>query len=131
MSESVIKQVERRAEQEGQDGEIIFTNRAGKEIANITEADQYEDWPAEANLTGVDLQQAQDQVTTLKSYNGVDDNDDKHIGQQQTTTDPEVGPSPPEEDEPTQQETNNMIKKEQNEESTGVSNKHGQNEEST
>eukprot|EP00957_Ditylum_brightwellii_P109722 8369495-Ditylum_brightwellii.AAC.1 len=123
--------MERRAKQEGQDGEIIFTNRAGKEIVDITNANQYEDWPAEANLTGVDLQQAQDQVTTLGSYNNIDDNDDEHIGKQQTTKDPEVGPSLPEEDAPTQRENNDTIKQKQNEESTGVPNNEGQNEEST
>eukprot|EP00957_Ditylum_brightwellii_P185346 14112916-Ditylum_brightwellii.AAC.1 len=82
MPDSVIKQVERQAEEEGQDGEITFTNRAGEEFAAITNANQYEDWPTEAK----------DQITTLESYNEVNYDDDEHAGPQQTTTDPEIGP---------------------------------------
>eukprot|EP00957_Ditylum_brightwellii_P166590 12681050-Ditylum_brightwellii.AAC.2 len=60
MPQSVINRVEELATTDGEDGYIIFRNRAGAKIANIQDADEYEDWPAKANLTGVDFQSAQD-----------------------------------------------------------------------
>eukprot|EP00957_Ditylum_brightwellii_P111121 8473183-Ditylum_brightwellii.AAC.1 len=63
------------AEDKGHDGSIIFTNRAGEEINNILPSEQYEDWPKEANLTGVALQHEQDCQATLETYT-VEPNED-------------------------------------------------------
>eukprot|EP00957_Ditylum_brightwellii_P183861 14004833-Ditylum_brightwellii.AAC.1 len=61
MPDSIIKKIENMAEQEGQDGAIIFTNRAGKEIKDILFSDEYEDWSGDTIPTGVDIATAQDQ----------------------------------------------------------------------
>eukprot|EP00957_Ditylum_brightwellii_P162384 12365435-Ditylum_brightwellii.AAC.3 len=41
--DSIIKKIEDMSKKEGQDGNIIFTNRAGKEIKDILLSDEYED----------------------------------------------------------------------------------------
>eukprot|EP00957_Ditylum_brightwellii_P164238 12504072-Ditylum_brightwellii.AAC.1 len=76
MPDSVIKRMEELTTADGEDGNIIFTNRACTKIANIKETDEYEDWSANANLTGVDLQTAQDHQNMVNSYANEDDNKD-------------------------------------------------------
>eukprot|EP00957_Ditylum_brightwellii_P061194 4643419-Ditylum_brightwellii.AAC.1 len=84
MPESVIKKVEAFATADGEDRKIIFTNRAGAEISKIRESDEYEDWPDKANLTGVALQDEQDQQETVNSY--VAENNNKDFDQKKRKT---------------------------------------------
>eukprot|EP00957_Ditylum_brightwellii_P162258 12354500-Ditylum_brightwellii.AAC.1 len=53
--DGVQRKVEAMAEAEGHDGKILLTNKAREEIGDIFPTNQYEDWPEEANLTGVSL----------------------------------------------------------------------------
>eukprot|EP00957_Ditylum_brightwellii_P144864 11033743-Ditylum_brightwellii.AAC.1 len=65
---------------------MIFTNRAGEEIPQIQPSDNYEDWPKEANITGVELQEAQDHHETTDPIIQVEADDDT------TSTAPEIHP---------------------------------------
>eukprot|EP00957_Ditylum_brightwellii_P160465 12216106-Ditylum_brightwellii.AAC.1 len=80
LQDGVRIRVDAMAEAEGHDRTIVFTNRSREEIADILPADQYEDWPKEANLTGVTLQCAQDKQTTIAAYtvDPEEDNDSQH-----------------------------------------------------
>eukprot|EP00957_Ditylum_brightwellii_P045644 3463224-Ditylum_brightwellii.AAC.1 len=93
MPQIVINRVEELATTDGKDGNTIFTNRAGAKIANIQGADEYEDWPADANLTRVDLQLAQDQQDTVNSYLEEEDKDTHTEGEAANESD--LGPPPP------------------------------------
>eukprot|EP00957_Ditylum_brightwellii_P092266 7024599-Ditylum_brightwellii.AAC.1 len=98
MPDNIINKVENMTEQEGQDGTIIFTKRAGKEIKDILSSDEYEDWPGDTIPTGVDLATAQDQHQTQSEYI-VEDEDDiyaEHV--LPPDNDPVLGPPPPPDD---------------------------------
>eukprot|EP00957_Ditylum_brightwellii_P024046 1813308-Ditylum_brightwellii.AAC.1 len=53
--DSVIEQVEDLATVDGEDGTLVFRNRANAEISKIKMADKYDDWPNNSNLTEVAL----------------------------------------------------------------------------
>eukprot|EP00957_Ditylum_brightwellii_P204963 15341574-Ditylum_brightwellii.AAC.1 len=82
MPDRVIKRLENLATSGVEDGNIIFTNRASTKIANIKNSDEYEDWPADVNLTGVDFQKAQDCQNMVNLYVNEDDNDNVHQEQE-------------------------------------------------
>eukprot|EP00957_Ditylum_brightwellii_P104837 7990786-Ditylum_brightwellii.AAC.1 len=64
------------SEAEGQDGSIIFTNRAREEITKIQLLSNYEDYPEETNFTEVQLQEAQNQQEAIPLPVQVEDNND-------------------------------------------------------
>eukprot|EP00957_Ditylum_brightwellii_P092570 7049605-Ditylum_brightwellii.AAC.1 len=111
--DNIIKHIEQLATLDGEDGNIIFTNRAGTEVADIPKSDEYKDWPAEANLTGVELQSFQDCQNIVDSYIQDDDEhneptyldnnmkEDHELGHpptQNEEADSELGHSPPQDD---------------------------------
>eukprot|EP00957_Ditylum_brightwellii_P016585 1246440-Ditylum_brightwellii.AAC.1 len=80
------------AKAEGRNGNIIFTNRAGEEIEDILLANQYEDWPKEANLTGVSLQCEQDKQVIIVAYTVEPEEEDEQHAAPSTPLNPDLGP---------------------------------------